>query len=109
MSTPLEQPTRLELQRQLYKAYYVDINRIVAHAASMKPERKVYENADGSKSLSVSARFDSDWYTRLTAVAEATRRTPGGIIKLCVEDHLPLMEKEIGIEAGRKARRKTLV
>lgn len=45
-------------------------------------------------------RADEDLYGRLEAVATASRRKIAGVLTICVEDHLPVLEKELGIKSG---------
>jgi hypothetical protein len=61
----------------------------------MNNKRKTWKREDGGETLSVSMRTDLEVYERLKILAEASRRRVGEIIRICVEDHLPKLEKEI--------------
>jgi hypothetical protein len=65
----------------------------------------MHVNADGTTSVSMGLRLNDEWYKRVIAVARASRRRPGAVIKICVEDHLPTLEKTLGIKPGQDAKK----
>lgn len=50
----------------------------------------------GTRTLSL--RAEDDLAARILAVATQSRRKPAAVLKICVEDHLPALEKALGIK-----------
>lgn len=59
--------------------------------------------------LTVGMRADETLYRRLEAVANASRRKIGAVLTICVEDHLPILEKELGITPGKAPKKPTKI
>src|SRR5438045_713071 len=76
--------------------------------ASMGRENIDFKKLPGG-TISLSMRANEEIYNRLNAVAGASRRTIASLIAICVEDHLPILEKELGIKPGKPAKMKTVV
>lgn len=74
----------------------------------MKSKEIDFSKFPGGK-FTVGLRVDEETYKRLEAVAIASRRKIGGVLSICAEDHLPILEKELGITPGKPAKKKSAV
>jgi hypothetical protein len=49
-----------------------------------------------NKIVTIGTRVNQETYARLEAVAAASRRKIAQVLLICIEDHLPVLEKALG-------------
>ena len=60
-------------------------------------DRQIHTNGDGTGTVTVAFRCDTDFYQRLVGASSKDGRPIGTFVKIIVEDNLPAQEKRLGL------------